>query len=92
MKNSLRPKEAFQKTEANKFHVDRVKDQRFLDAVEAALLQMVTEQNWSPNVATQWDANSQLIGAKRFIDILLNLSEPMEKPKQQASLNLNHNV
>lgn len=85
---SLSPKKRFQATPDAKAHADLVTSNVFLNAVTAALLQMQMEMPGTENPAQAWDKHCQMTGAKKVIEILLNLSEPAQEIQRLPSKNL----
>lgn len=85
---TLSPKQRFQRTEDAKKHLDLVTQDSFLNAVTIALVQMQMETPPSKLGAESCDLQNQLQGAKRFVDILLNLAEPEKPIKKPATDNL----
>jgi hypothetical protein len=72
----LSPKQRFQQTPDAKTHADLAVSNSFQNAVTAALAQLVMDMPGGGNPAQSWDAHNQVVGARKFIDALLNLAEP----------------
>ena len=73
---NLSPKKRFhQNKSAAEAHAELVSNQTVQDSLQVALAQMVMELPRCENPAKAWDSHSQLEGAKRFINIWLNLGD-----------------
>lgn len=72
----MNAKEAFLKGPHRAPFEQLVLNEHFQPAMEAALLALVQEQNPNAGVNDSWDAHSQLVGARRFIEILEALHKP----------------
>lgn len=81
----INPKERFQKSPYNKAHADLVKQDGFHSAIEAALSVMSLNLPSTENVSRAWDNACRMQGAKDFVEILLNLSEPTKERPPMAS-------
>jgi hypothetical protein len=82
---TLSPKSRFLKTTESKAHLDLVTQDYFQTALTVALAEM--EMNMPPpgSPTNGWDNASQMQGAKRFIEVLLNLAEPPAPQKKPVS-------
>ncbi len=85
---NLQPKNRFQKTSHSKPHASLVVSDSFQIALEAALAQMQLNQPNPVNPASAWDSGSKMAGAREFIGILLNLSEPEAETRKLPDKNL----
>lgn len=75
---NLTPKQDFQRTPYSKTHLDLCGNAGFHDALKCSLNELqLSYQDEDP--AASWH---RLQGAKQFIHILLNLSEPISVPKK----------
>lgn len=61
----------------------------FQVACEYALLALLQEQPEAIDPSKGWDSHSQLVGARRVLEILKTLHQPEEasKPEKQKTLN-----
>lgn len=88
------PRDAFQSTEHRTHHEKTVKSESFQVACEYALLEFVHSITLSKPVdpTTAWDKHSQVVGAKRVLEILKSLSEVSEEKTPQKPQSLNYKV
>jgi hypothetical protein len=61
----------------------------FQSACEYAMLQFVAQLPMSGDPARHWDCHGQLIGAKRFLEILTTIADPVEEKKKTPAPSLN---
>lgn len=86
---NLTPKTRFQK-KANlaKKHLDWCAQDDTHEILEAALAHFTTTMAVSTSPNQSLDYHQRLVGAKEFINVLLNLAEPHEQPKPRRGDNL----
>lgn len=85
----LNPKARFKQSQADaRFLSDVVTHNSFLNALQSALAQMQMDMPRGDNPAQAWDCHCRMEGAKKFINILLNLAEPDPVQKILPSKNL----
>lgn len=86
------PKEKFMASAHRSTWDQLVLTPAFEEATFAALLQLQVEMPTTDEPNKAWDQASQLAGAKRFLDILTNLSNPTEKPTERSAKSLNYDA
>jgi hypothetical protein len=79
---NLSPKTRFQKTDDAKAHQSLVKSDSFLNALTSALAEMEIKMPDTGNPSAAWDCHCQMVGAKKFINTLLNLAEVTTEPER----------
>jgi hypothetical protein len=85
------PKKRFMHNKEDvQWHLDLVTSQRFLKAVDAALLSMMHGQSGDANEANASGRYNQLSGATEFVRIFCSLSIMPEPVTQITTRNLNH--
>lgn len=84
------PRDRFQETKFSKPHADLAVSDGFQSACEYAILQFVAEQPGTSDAAKHWDSHAQLVGARKILDILKALADPVEPAKKQAQDSLNY--
>lgn len=84
------PRDRFQETKFSKPHADLAVSDGFQSACEYAILQFVAEQPSAMDPTKHWDAHAQLIGARRILDILKALADPVEPPKAPVTAGINY--
>lgn len=77
----LSPKTRFLQSADAKALSTFIHSEVFLNAVTTALAEMQMNMPGVGNPSQAWDSHCQMTGAKTFIGILLNLSEPSQPPK-----------
>lgn len=78
MKNSA--KETFCHSPHRAAHERTVQTESFQTACDYALLQLLSEMPSAPDPQRGWDSHSQMCGARRIIQILKTLHEPVKNP------------
>lgn len=86
------PKQAFLESPHKISHEKFVQTESFQTACDYALLVLVQEQPHAPDPSKGWDSHSQLIGARRVLDILKSLSEAEKQPEPVKQKTLNYKV
>lgn len=84
------PRDRFQETKHAKSHADLAVSDGFQSACEYAILQFVAEQPNANEPTKHWDAHAQLIGARRILDILKTLADPVEPAKKPFPEGINY--
>jgi len=88
---TLNPKTRFQQQEdLAKRHLDVTASESFLRAAESALLQLIMDMGTPKNndeAAANWYA---VAGAKKYMELLLNLAEKPVPPSRISTHNLDH--
>lgn len=78
------PKENFIANAVQRDEFEKIMGTKTMQSArDAALLQFVMEQPREMEVNKAWDAHSQLVGARRMLDILFNLHLAQQTPKQE---------
>jgi hypothetical protein len=91
MEQKIAPKADFLKSPSARSHAELVMTPAFRYAVQAAMLQFVSEQPWSEPTDFNTSARNalRLEGARRYLSILLNLAEKeIQRPIHMANDNL----
>jgi hypothetical protein len=91
---TLSPKKRFQ-TEGGPvhvFHVELSASANFHHVLETALVEMQYQESTSPDPVVAAATHHRLAGARAFVHVLLNLSEPHTVKKSDTTTNLNHNL
>ena len=86
------PKEAFLKSEHRQKHEEMVLTASFQTACEYALLELAQSQPEATDPSKGWDAHSQMVGARKVLEILKALHEPVKEQKPLQSQSLKYNV
>lgn len=87
----LNPRKKFQESkDFVRSHLDLVVSNSFLTAMQAALVEqvMALPMTYDPNEAAA--AYNRIIGARDFINHLLNIAEISKQPPTPVSVNLDH--
>lgn len=90
------PKETFLVSGKAKEHLETVAKDSFQMACDYSLLQLRAElpPNTFPSMATDvmigFDANAQMVGASRVLEILKSLSDPIKPPTPPKKERLNY--
>lgn len=82
MNNSISPKKRFLLSPDAKVHADIVLKESFLNACTIALAEMQMNMPESGDPSKSWDSHCQMVGARKYLSYLLNLSEapdPLER-------------
>lgn len=87
---TLSPKQRFLKTPAAKVHAELVLDGTFLDALSAAMLQVVYQEVPTADPVLAAASFQRLTGARAFVHALLNLWETEKETKSDLHQNLPH--
>lgn len=85
------PHQRFLESKFVKPHADLVVSDGFLAACEYAVLQFVEDQPPVLDPQKHWDCHAQLVGARRVLNILKGLADPIEENKPQSQQTLNYN-
>lgn len=85
------PKLLFLRTESSKKLLIATLEPWFEEAVIAAYAEMAYRQPRGGQLAEAWDQHSQLIGAKRFVEILCGLPL-VEVPEKRKSTGLDYST
>lgn len=88
----LRPKEQFKKSPQAKVHGDLVSNPDFQNVLVLALAEMELNMPLTGNPSTAWDSHCQMVGARKFIETLLNLSEQPERINPPPRKDLVHDI
>lgn len=75
---TLSPKSLFKTDTQFKTHADLVTDPAFKRTLMVALAEMELKLPTTGNPSVSWDCHNQMIGARTFIETLLNLCESPE--------------
>ena len=78
------PRERFLETKFAKSHADLAVSDGFQLACEYATLQFISEQPSANEPTKHWDAHAQLVGARKILEILKTLADPVEPAKKPA--------
>jgi hypothetical protein len=84
----ITPKQAFIESKHRKEHEDTTQKQSFQVACDYALLVLIQDQPEAIDPSKGWDSHSQLVGARKVLNILktLHLPEAESKPVKQPKL------
>lgn len=85
------PKQAFIESPFRADHEKTAQKESFQAACDYALLTFLHEQPEAGDPAKGWDSHSQMIGARRVLDILktIHKAESQSKPVRPPKLNYN---
>lgn len=85
----ITPKQAFIDSPHRKDHEVTAQKQSFQAACDYALLVLLQSQPEATDPSKGWDSHSQMIGARKVLNILktLHLPEAESKPVKQPTLN-----
>lgn len=89
---SLSPKTRFQKTQDSAVHAELVVKDSFLNAITFALAEYEVDLPSAESPARSWDAYCKIMGAKEFINTLLNLAEPPTERRDIPNKNLQYDI
>jgi len=91
---NLQPKKSFHENGvAVKQHLETVDSASFIEAAKVTILQIVMELPETPDPTTALAAYHRLIGARVYMNGLLNLAEKVEPPKREPDpTRLNYQV
>lgn len=89
MRHALSPKQLFQQTPDSKRLAELVVQEPFKRALSAALAHMQSEMpTGSGQLESPAALHFQMVGARRYIETLLNLAEPIKEPTKLPPKNL----
>lgn len=88
----ITPRETFKKSSLSKDWNDVVDSTRFQMGATAALVQMEIDLGLAPDIQTAAARHYEMVGAKRFLTILMGLTKDIASPPLQRSKNLQHTV
>lgn len=86
------PKTAFIESPHRAEHEKTVLKESFQVACDYALLAFLQEQPQAGDPARGWDSHSQMIGARRILDILKTIHKAEDQTKPVKAPKLNYNV
>lgn len=86
----ITPRESFRTGPFHKGWLDVCDSAQFHMAATTAMAQMVIEQPFPRDTATAQAKEFELQGAKKFLNLLMNLSAPDPKASAKPGTNLDH--
>jgi len=86
------PREAFRDSQHRLAHEKITGTESFQVACEYALLTLLQELPDASNPSAGWDSHSQMVGARRVIDILRTLHQPEKQIEKIKPPTLNYKV
>lgn len=86
------PRDRFLESKFAKAHADLAVSDPFVTACEYAVLQFIHEQPGTTDATKHWDSHAQLVGARKVLDILKTLADPVAPPKTPVQEGLNYNL
>ena len=69
-----------------------VVNETFQATLETALIQYELNQGIAPDMGTAAASHWRMVGAREFVNVLLNLSEPPTEPPKKPRQNLQHDL
>ena len=86
------PKQAFIESEYRLDHEVTTKKESFKVACDYALLVLVQEQGEASDPSKGWDSHSQIVGARKVLEILKTLPQVEEEKKPVREKTLNYKI
>lgn len=86
----INPKSRFLASQHAKDYTDRIAADWFQVASESAFAEYATRLGTQATPQASWDAHNRLVGAKEFLNCLLNLGIPGDKIPRSESHNMDY--
>lgn len=86
------PKQAFIESQHKVEHAKTTEKESFQVACEYSLLSLLQEQPEAIDPSKGWDSHSQIVGARRVLEILKSIHLPEEASKPVKPPTLNYKV